>query len=62
MVTSAPVASNATSPFVEADGDVNDAVDTAYREKYRRYPSYVPPMVAPQARATTLKLVPEEAQ
>ena len=48
--------------FVDADDEVNDAVDAAYREKYRRYSSYVPPMVAPQARATTLKLVPEEAQ
>jgi hypothetical protein len=25
-----------------------------------RYPSYVAPMVAPQARATTLKLMPDD--
>jgi hypothetical protein len=37
---------------------VNDAVDDAYRAKYRRYPSYVEPMVRPVARATTLELVP----
>jgi len=36
----------------------NDAVDAAYRAKYGRYSSYVEPMIAPQARATTLKLVP----
>ena len=36
-----------------------DAVDAAYREKYsRRYPTIVPSIVAPQARAATLKLVP----
>jgi len=40
------------------DDDLNDAVDAAYRAKYGRYSSYVEPMIAPQARATTLKLVP----
>jgi hypothetical protein len=44
--------------FVEADPAVEDAVDAAYREKYGRYPSYVAPMGAAEARATTLKLVP----
>jgi hypothetical protein len=35
------------------------AVDVAYREKYgRRYPTIVPSIVAPEARAATLKLVP----
>jgi hypothetical protein len=48
--------------FAEADDAVNDAVDAAYRDKYGRYPGYVEPMVAPQARATTLRLVPEEAE
>ena len=39
--------------------DLNDAIDTAYRTKYRRYAaSYVKPMVSPQARAATIKLVP----
>ena len=50
--------------FVEAGDDVNDAVDGAYRSKYSRYAaSYVEPMVRPEARATTLRLVPrvEEA-
>jgi hypothetical protein len=42
----------------DADDGVNDAVDAAFREKYGRYTGYVEPMVAPQARATTLRLVP----
>ncbi|HZS02567.1 MAG TPA: DUF2255 family protein [Chloroflexota bacterium] len=38
---------------------INDQIDAAYRTKYRRYAdSYVPPMISPAARATTLKLVP----
>jgi hypothetical protein len=45
--------------FVEANDDVNDAIDDAYRSKYRRYPaSTVDPMVTPEVRGTTLKLVP----
>ena len=44
--------------FDETD-DVGDEVDAAYRAKYgRRYPSIVPAIVAPEARAATLKLVP----
>jgi hypothetical protein len=42
----------------DAEGGVDDAVDAAYRDKYGRYPSYVPPMVSARARATTLRLVP----
>ena len=45
--------------FAEPDGDVNDAVDNAYRTKYRRYDaSVVDPMVRTEVRATTLRLVP----
>jgi len=47
--------------LVDAPEDVNDAIDDAYRRKYGRYSSYVPPMLAPQARATTLKLIPRDA-
>ncbi len=44
---------------VEADDDINDRIDAAYRAKYRRYGArYVNPMVAPEARAATIKLVP----
>ncbi len=45
--------------FVDADPDLNGQIDNAYRTKYRRYGAqYVDPMVAPEARAATLKLVP----
>lgn len=44
--------------LVEID-DVGDEIDAAYDAKYgRRYPSIVPAIVAPEARAATLKLVP----
>jgi hypothetical protein len=44
--------------LVETD-EVNDDVDAAYRLKYgRRYPTIVPSIVAPAARAATLELVP----
>jgi hypothetical protein len=43
---------------VDADDRDNDAVDAAFREKYGRHAGYVEPMVAPQARATTLRLLP----
>jgi hypothetical protein len=45
--------------LADAGDDVNDAVDAAYRTKYGRHSGYVEPMIAPQARATTLKLVPD---
>jgi hypothetical protein len=44
--------------LLAAGDEVDDAVDAAFREKYGRYTGYVDPMVAPQARATTLRLVP----
>ena len=44
--------------LVETEG-VNDQVDAAYRSKYSpRYPSIIPSIVAPEARAATLKLTP----
>jgi hypothetical protein len=43
----------------EADDDINDQIDAAYRTKYRRHGArWVNPMVASQARAATIKLVP----
>jgi hypothetical protein len=43
----------------EADPTIADQIDAAYRTKYRRYDArYVDPMVAPAARAATIKLVP----
>jgi hypothetical protein len=46
--------------FADARAEIAGAVDDAYRAKYARYPSYVPPMVSDQARATTLELVPHD--
>jgi hypothetical protein len=44
--------------LIETD-DPNDTIDVAYREKYSgRYPGIVPSIVAPKARAATLKLSP----
>lgn len=41
------------------DRDINAEVDTAYQAKYGRYgPRFLDPMIAPVARATTLKLIP----
>ncbi len=45
----------------EADPALNDQIDAAYLTKYHRYPQYVDSMVAPEPRATTLKLVPRSA-
>jgi hypothetical protein len=43
--------------FVEVD--VDDEIDAAYRAKYDHYgASYVDPMIGPEARAATIKLVP----
>ena len=44
--------------FVEPDDADQDAIDQAYRTKYARYAStYVDPIVSPDARAATLRLV-----
>lgn len=44
---------------VSSDETLNHAIDAAYQAKYQQYSAtYVGPMIAPQARATTLKLVP----
>ena len=44
--------------LIETD-EANDLVDAAYDTKYGgRYPTIVPSIVAPNARAATLKLVP----
>jgi hypothetical protein len=43
----------------ESDASVNSQVDAAYRSKYRKYSAeYINPMVAPDARSATIKLVP----
>jgi hypothetical protein len=45
--------------FVEADHEIDDEVDAAYRRKYRRYAgSILNSVLTPEARSTTIKLVP----
>jgi hypothetical protein len=45
--------------FVEADHDLDDEIDAAYRAKYRRYSAgIVGSVLTPAARASTLKLLP----
>ena len=47
--------------FVEADDDVNDELDAAYRAKYRRYAaSIISSINSPQAQAATVKLMPRD--
>jgi len=45
--------------FLDVDPALNDRIDAAYRTKYREEDArFLAPMVAPEARATTIKLVP----
>ncbi|HEX6122154.1 MAG TPA: DUF2255 family protein [Ktedonobacterales bacterium] len=53
------VAKDVTLVEMDAADQANNAIDVAYRTKYRRYAkSIVDTVVTPQARAATLKLVP----
>jgi hypothetical protein len=46
--------------FVEESApDINEQIDNAYRSKYRRYPSSVDHILSSDARAATIKLVPQ---
>jgi hypothetical protein len=48
--------------FVDAGHDTDDEVDAAYRAKYRRYAgSILNSVLTPEARSTTIKLVPRTA-
>ena len=43
----------------EADPDLNDQIDAAYRTKYRRYAAnIIGSVLTPEARAATIKVVP----
>lgn len=57
-ISAGGLAEDVTFADVDAADVVNDAIDAAYRTKYRRSASYVPPMISPHARAATIKLVP----
>ena len=49
--------------FVDADHDIDEAVDAAYRTKYRRYAgSILNSVLTPEARSTTIKLVPRPSR
>ena len=41
----------------ETDPDINEKIDEAYLTKYGHYPQWVAPMVTPEVRAATIKLV-----
>jgi hypothetical protein len=45
--------------FVDPGHDLDDEIDAAYRDKYRRYSAnIVGSVLSPEARAATIKLVP----
>lgn len=45
--------------FVDADDDLNERIDDAYRSKYHGYaPSIVGSVLTPEARSATIELVP----
>ena len=58
-ISAGGVTKNVTFVDVSDDEALNNEIDAAYQSKYQRYSAtYVDPMIAPQACATTLKLVP----
>ena len=59
-ITAGGVQQDAT--FVESDDEISEAIDAAYRAKYRRYAgSVLNSVLTPEARAATIKLVPRPA-
>ena len=42
----------------ETDPEINADIDAAYLTKYQHYPQWVAPMVTPEVRMATIKLVP----
>jgi hypothetical protein len=58
-ISAGGVTKNVTFMDVSDDEALNNEIDAAYRSKYRRYSAtYIDPIIASQAHATTLKLVP----
>ncbi|GHO58069.1 hypothetical protein KSB_65440 [Ktedonobacter robiniae] len=58
-ISAGGVTKDVTFVDVSDDEELNNEIDAAFQSKYKRYSStYFGPMIAPQARATTLKLVP----
>jgi len=49
--------------FVDADHGIDDEIDAAYRAKYRRYAgSILNSVLTPEARSTTINLVPRSTR
>ena len=44
--------------FEAVQGNINDAIDEAYKKKYSGNP-YLPPMVSKSVRAATVKIIPK---
>lgn len=44
--------------FEPVQGDINNAIDEAYKKKYRSSP-YLSPMISNRARAATVKIMPK---
>jgi hypothetical protein len=58
-IVAGDVTKDVTFVDVSDDEALNNEIDAAYQSKYQRYSAaYVAPMIAPIARAATLKLVP----
>lgn len=55
-----PRSCEAEVSFEPVAGPINDAIDDAYRAKYRDSP-YLTPMIGPRARAATMRVLPREA-
>jgi len=47
--------------FEPVEGAINDAIDEAYRAKYRSSP-YLEPMIGPRARAATVRITPHNKE
>jgi hypothetical protein len=59
LIVAGGVTKDVTFVDLSDDEALNNKIDAAYQSKYRGYSAtYVAPMIAPLARATTLKLVP----
>jgi hypothetical protein len=46
--------------FLDPEGDVEDAIDSAYRDKYGASSSATQRIIAPPARETTIRLTPAD--
>ena len=57
-ISAGGVTKDVTFLDVSDDEALNNDIDAAFQSKYQRYSAtYVGPMIAPQARATTLRLI-----